>query len=104
MTLRLKTPATRNRPLLAALFFAVFYVCFFSPVLFAGRVLAPTDSFLFYYPHFNSPFKLWDSLLMTGYPNLADPQLMSWYPLALLLRPIPGSWNTFVLLVWILPE
>jgi hypothetical protein len=102
MTLRLKTPATRNRPLLAALFFAVFYVCFFSPVLFAGRVLAPTDSFLFYYPHFNSPFKLWDSLLMTGYPNLADPQLMSWYPLALLLRPIPGSWNTFVLLAYVL--
>lgn len=87
----------RQSPLLAALFFAVFYICFFSPALFTGRELAPIDSFHFYYPHYNSPEKLWDPLLMTGYPALGDPQLMSWYPPALLLRRIPGSWNTFVL-------
>jgi hypothetical protein len=87
----------------AALFFAVFYACFFSPVLFSGKLLAPfPDAALFYYPHFNSSVKLWDPLLMTGYPALADPQLMSWYPLALLLRAIPRSWNVFIVLAYVL--
>ena len=90
-------------PLRAALFFAVFYICFFSPVLFTGKVLAPfPDGVFFYYPHYQAPVRLWDPLLMTGYPAMADPQLMSWYPPALLLRWIPGSWNAFVMLAYIL--
>jgi hypothetical protein len=92
-----------RKPQLAALFFAAFYVCFFSPVLFTGKVLAPpTDAAFFYYPHYNSPLRLWDPLLMTGYPAMADPQMMNWYPLALLLRWIPGSWNAFVVLAYVL--
>jgi hypothetical protein len=91
-------------PALAALlFFLVFYVCFFAPVLFTGKILAPApDSSLFYYPHYNSPVHLWEPLLMTGYPALADPQLMYWYPPALLLRFIPGSWNAFIVLAYVL--
>jgi hypothetical protein len=92
-----------RKPLLAAFFFAAFYICFFSPVLFTGRVLAPpADAALFYYPHYNSPLRLWDPLLMTGYPAMADPQMMNWYPLALILRWIPGSWNAFVVLAYVL--
>ena len=62
----------------------------------------PDDGVLFYYPHYNSPVQLWDPLLMTGYPAMADPQLMSWYPLALLLRYIPGSWNAFIVTAYFL--
>jgi hypothetical protein len=92
-----------RKPLLAASFFAAFYVCFFSPALFTGKVLAPpTDAAFFYYPHYNSPLRLWDPLLMTGYPAMADPQMVNWYPLALLLRWIPGSWNVFVVLAYVL--
>jgi hypothetical protein len=94
---------SRTQAPLTALFFAVFYMCFFSPVLFSGKVLAPpADGVLYYYPHYHAPVQLWDPLLMTGYPAMADPQLMSWYPLALLLRYIPGSWNAFVLLAYFL--
>src|SRR5208283_14760 len=84
-------------------FFAAFYVGFFAPVLFTGKVLAPPpDAALFYYPHYNSSVHLWEPLLMTGYPALADPQLMYWYPNALLLRFIPGSWNAFIVLAYVL--
>ena len=64
--------------------------------------MAPGDGLVFYYPHYHSPVQLWDPLLMTGYPAMADPQLMNWYPLALLFRLIPGSWNAFVVLAYIL--
>ncbi len=87
----------------AALFFAGLHTAFFSPVLFSRRVLAPPpDAVLFYDPHYIAPVRLWDSLLMTGYPAMADPQLIAWYPPALLLRWIPGSWNVFVVLAYVL--
>ena len=98
-----KVTSSQSRLVRAAVFFAAFYVCFFSPVLFSGKVLAPPpDATFFYYPHYNSPVHLWDPLLMTGYPAMADPQLMNWYPLALLLRLIPGSWNSFIVLAYVL--
>jgi hypothetical protein len=85
------------------LFFAAFYICLFSPALFSGKVLAPPpDALLFYYPHYALSFHLWEPFLMTGYPALADPQLMYWYPPALLFRFIPGSWNAFVILAYVL--
>jgi hypothetical protein len=39
---------------------------------------------------------------MTGYPSMADPQMMFWYPLTLFLRLLPGSWNAFIVLAYIL--
>jgi hypothetical protein len=98
-----KVTSSQSGPLRAALFFAVLHVCFFAPVWLGGKVLAPPpDATLFYYPHYHSPIRLWDPLLMTGYPSMADPQLMNWYPPALLLRLIPGSWNAFVMLGYFL--
>ena len=97
-----RSPVKHIHPLWAAVFFAVFHLLFFSPVLFSGKQLAPGDGAVYYYPHYNTAVQLWDPLLMTGYPAMADPQLMNWYPPALLLRYIPGSWNAFVLLAYTL--
>jgi hypothetical protein len=77
-------------------FFLVFYVLWFSPAWLDGRSLAPGDGLAFYRPNYQPP-TLWEPNLMTGFPVSADPQVMTWYPLSLLLSWIPGTWNLFVI-------
>jgi hypothetical protein len=84
------------------LFFAVLYAAFFAPATFSRQFLAPGDGRLYYMPHFGTPFTLWNPDSMTGYPSFADPQEMKWYAPALLLSQIPGSWNVFVILAYVL--
>jgi hypothetical protein len=93
--------ASASRPLLALLFLIVLYTAFFSPALFSRKILAPADGYLFYYPHYNSSFRTWDPLLMTGYPEFADPQIMRWYPLSMVFHIFPGSWNMFVVFTYV---
>lgn len=81
--------------------FVVIYVCFFSPVIFGSRLLAPGDALAYYLPAYIE-HNLWEPLLWGGYPAAADPQTMTWYPLALVLSRIPGSWNVFVIAAYVL--
>ena len=81
--------------------FSLLYVIFFAPVLFSGRLLAPNDGFIYYVPAFYGPKTLWTNLISAGYPLMADPQNMNWYPPAMLLSWIPGSWNAFVILAYV---
>jgi hypothetical protein len=82
--------------------FSILFLIFFSPVWAGGRLLAPGDGFLYHFPHYYAPTTLWDPNLATGFPNMADPQTMMWYPPAALLSSIPGSWNLFVISAYIL--
>ena len=86
------TLSTRLSPrtaFLLLLLFVGFYVLFFSPVLIEGRSLAPGDGIASYRPNY-LPKTLWEPNLMTGFPVAADPQVMSWYPLAVLLSWLPA--------------
>jgi len=76
--------------------FLAFYSLFFSPIWLEGRSLAPGDALQFYRPNF-LPMTLWEPNLMTGFPVAADPQVMTWYPLSLLLSWMPRTWNLFVI-------
>lgn len=82
--------------------FSLLYIAFFAPVLFSGRLLAPGDGLIYYVPAFYAPTPLWTDLIFGGYPLMGDSQNMTWYPPAMLLSLIPGSWNAFVLLAYIL--
>ena len=82
--------------------FSLLYAFFFAPVIFSGRLLAPGDGLVYYLPAFYGPRTLWTDLLSAGYPLMADPQNMNWYPPAMLLSWIPGSWNAFVILAYVL--
>lgn len=76
--------------------FLFFYGLFFSPAWLDGRDLAPGDGLAFYRPNY-LPKTLWEPNLMTGFPVAADPQVMTWYPISLLLSWMPGTWNLFVI-------
>ncbi|MBE9156524.1 YfhO family protein [Nodosilinea sp. LEGE 06152] len=82
--------------------FTLFYIFFFSSVLFSKRFLAPGDGLVYFMPAFYSIKTLWTDLLFGGYPIAADPQNMTWYPPALILSLIPNTWNLFVLTAYIL--
>lgn len=84
------------------LLFSLLYTAFFSPVLFSGRLLAPGDGLSLNLPHYYSPVSLWSIDLFSGFPVMADPQNMFWYPPARLLSWIPHSWNVFVLSAYVL--
>ena len=92
----------RATPVWAFVGFAILFLIFFSPVWATGRLLAPGDGFLYHFPHYYAPVTLWDPNLATGFPNMADPQTMMWYPPATLLSTIPASWNLFVMSAYIL--
>lgn len=89
--------------LLVVLFYAFLFVGFFSPALLRGAPLAVgADGQNLYLPNFLSRKVFWDNMIFAGFPMMADPQVMSWYPPALLLSLLPGSWNLFILLAYVL--
>src|SRR5438552_17149257 len=82
--------------------YSLLYTLFFAPVLFTGRLLAPGDASDLSLPHYLVPHTLWTPLLFAGFPAMADPQVMTWYPPAVLLSGVPGSFNAFVVSAYVL--
>ncbi|MFM2431712.1 MAG: hypothetical protein RLZZ511_2925 [Cyanobacteriota bacterium] len=93
---------TIHHCVLVFLGFSLLYLAFFAPILASPYLLAPGDGLLYYAPAFYAPQTLWSDMLSGGYPIAADPQNMSWYLPAMLLRWIPGGWNAFVVLAYVL--
>jgi hypothetical protein len=87
---------------LVVAFYAVVFTVFFSPVLFSHKILAPGDGFNFHAPFFYAGRTLWQPLLWGGYPLAADPQAMTWYPIALLFSLVPRSYDAFVVSAYVL--
>jgi hypothetical protein len=83
------------------LFYSFLCTIFFSSTLLADRLLAPGDGILYYLPAFYAPRTLWTSLLLSGFPVGADPQIQSWYPLKYLFSHFK-AWNSFVISAYIL--
>lgn len=87
----------------ATLFYALLFTIFFSSILFSGHLLlAPGDGVFIYLPNFFTKKALWDTLILAGFPWFADPQVMMWYPPALLFSYLPSGWNAFVLMAFVL--
>ena len=89
--------------LLVVLFYTFLFVAFFSPSLLRGAPLAVgADGQHLYLPNFLGRKVFWDHMVFAGFPMMADPQVMTWYPPALLFSLLPGSWNPFILLAYVL--
>ena len=89
------------------LFFSLLFLLFFSPVLFSNSLLAPGggrlgDGVLYHLTFFQSKKLLWDPLLFCGFPMMADPQVMTWYPPSTIFSVLPGGWNLFVLSAYVM--
>ncbi|MBZ0268236.1 YfhO family protein [bacterium] len=94
----------RSLPLLPAAFlaFGLLFAALFSPVLLGGDLLATNDALNFFYPAYRAHTDLWDPFTFGGFPTFADPQEMASYPPARILAALPGTWNVFVVLAFVL--
>ncbi|HKC64330.1 MAG TPA: YfhO family protein, partial [Pyrinomonadaceae bacterium] len=103
----MKPNAALRHCLLVLFFYSLLFTIFFSPVIFHDSLLAPGgarlgDGLLSHLAYYLSPKLSWDPLLSCGFPMIADSQAMSWYPPALLLSLIPGTWNLFVISAYVM--
>lgn len=93
--------------LLVFLFYTLLFGLFFSHGLLdlsylpANRGLLG-DALVAHLPYFLSEKLSWDPLISCGFPMIADSQAMSWYPPALMLSLIPGTWNIFVISAYVM--
>ncbi|MBA3320981.1 MAG: YfhO family protein, partial [Pyrinomonadaceae bacterium] len=82
--------------------FTTLFVVYFAPAIFTNRLLAPGDGVSQYLPNFYSERVLWDTLILGGFPMLADSQFMSWYPLAFCFAFGFGGYNAFLIAAYVL--
>src|SRR4030095_157896 len=77
--------------------FLLFYYICLSPELVKGKLLAPGDGIIFYYP-VTRDWSLWVDKILSGHPALGDPQYILWYP----LRWLGLSYNSLVISAYVL--
>jgi membrane protein YfhO len=88
--------------LLVLFSYSLLFLVFFSPVILRGSLLAVGgDGLYIYLPNFYAHKVLWDPLLFSGFPMMADPQVLSWYPPAFLFSLLPGGWNIFIIMAYV---
>lgn len=81
-------------------------LAFFFGLEFSGiytTVFSAGESLSYYFPlkMLSRDFSLWNDLLSTGIPAIADPQFQTFYPISLIfmnLFPAPFSFNAFILI------
>jgi hypothetical protein len=93
--------------LLVFLFYSLLFALFFSRGLLDLSYLPANkgqlgDALVAHLPYYLSEKLSWDSLISCGFPMIADSQAMSWYPPALFLSLIPGTWNIFVISAYVM--
>ena len=81
----------------ASVAFAAFWIVYFAPVLFSGRVLAVGDGVIYYLPALVTHGWFWSRDLYAGFPAFADPQAMVLSP----LRMLGGHYNAAVVLIYV---
>jgi hypothetical protein len=85
--------------LLAFAFFLVIFLALFSPTTFTGHLLCTEV------PNINcffGPSEFWTDTVYSGFPWIALPEAMTFYPPAMLMRLNGETWNIFVTLAFVL--
>src|SRR5512134_1223029 len=89
-------PAPRSGAFGIVFALTALHALWFSGVFAAGRSLAPGDGAALLMPSYRSAFTLWTPDVASGYPVAADPDSMSWYPVAAAERAAGLPFELFV--------
>ena len=101
-SIRTAIGSDRYHALVVVFSYTLLFLAFFLPVILKDHLLAVGgDGLYIYLPNFYSKKVLWDLQLFAGFPMMADPQVMTWYPPATLLSLLPHGWNIFMLLGYV---
>jgi hypothetical protein len=85
--------------LLACAFFLVIFLALFSPTIFTGHLLCTEV------PNINcffGPTEFWTDTVYSGFPWIAQPEAMTFYLPAMLIRLSGEAWNAFVIMAFVL--
>ena len=84
--------------------YSLFFLGFFAQSLRGANEIAPGDVLDFGLSTFLSPTTVWTDAMYSGYPIIADPQSLSWYPIFHLMRALGFSRTLFVIAEYGLPS
>jgi len=82
--------------------YSLFFLGFFAQSLRGANEIAPGDALDFGLSTFLSPTTVWTDAMYSGYPIIADPQALSWYPIFHLMRALGLSWTLFEIAGYVL--
>ena len=82
--------------------YSLFFFGFFAQSLRGANEIAPGDALDFGLSTFLSPTTVWTDAMYSGYPIIADPQALSWYPIFHLMRALGLSWTLFEIAGYVL--
>lgn len=97
-----KLKGSVGHALLVVASYTALFLLFFAPALLSGSLIGPGDSVFYHQPYFYAEKVLWDTMLSSGFPMMADPQVMTFYPPAFLFSLLPGGWNLFIISAFVL--
>jgi hypothetical protein len=86
----------------ALLAYSLFFLGFFAQSLRGANEIAPGDALDFGLATFLSPTTVWTDAMYSGYPIIADPQALSWYPVFQLMGALGFSWTLFEIAGYVL--
>lgn len=90
-----------NQHIFVLFLFVLIYVLFFGVVIFNHKLLGPGDGFIESLANFTADKNAWTQNLYNGYPLQADPQVMAWYPVEVILNFFHLSFNVYEMLAFI---
>ena len=82
--------------------YSLVYLSLFWQGFSEESAFASGDAKFVYRPYYSSRSVLWEPLIGGGFPVMADPQVMNFYPLAVGFRAISNSWPWFVMCAYVL--
>ena len=82
--------------------YSLFFLGFFAQSLRGANEIAPGDALDFGLSTFLAPTTLWTDAMYSGYPIIADPQALSWYPIFHAMRALGFSWTLFEIAGYVL--
>ena len=89
-----------KKNLMGLSFFTVFFLLFFSPIVFNGNIFI-SDGQL---SHFFKPISVWEGNWSSGYYQLADTLSFNLYPLRIIVNTLFNNWlgfDIFILLAYV---
>jgi hypothetical protein len=86
----------------ALLGYSIFFLGFFAQSLRGANEIAPGDALDFGLSTFLAPTTVWTDAMYSGYPIIADPQSLSWYPIFHVMRALGCSWTLFEIAGYVL--
>jgi len=75
-----------------------YFLLYFAPATLAGRLLAPGDGIVSYFPALYRSWSLWSPNIYSGYPAISDLQFLTWYP----LRYLVPDYNLLVISAYVI--